>query len=171
MTKVTDYGLVLLTHLARQRPGDLCNARALAAETRLPVPMVSRICKLLVAGGLLEARRGVGGGFTLARIPAEITVAGILEVLEGPLALTECSQPASHESEGCEREEFCSVRDHTQRINQVLWEALGAVTLADLARPITPQFFTLDRDALPARIAATPACSSPQTAVASRGVS
>jgi len=154
-TKVTDYGLVLLTHLASTPEAGLANARGLAEATRLPAPMVTKICKLLVGHELLEARRGVGGGYALARPAQRITVANILEALEGPLALTECAEPEGH-GDGCEREGFCQVREHTQHINAVIWKALGEVTLADLTGPVSPSDTFTFGAALPLRIAATP---------------
>lgn len=154
-TKATDYGLVLLTHLASHPEAGLANARDLASATRLPAPMVTKICKLLVAHELLEARRGVGGGYALARPAGSISVADILAALEGPLALTECAEPEGH-GEGCDREGFCQVRDHTQHINAVIWTALGDVTLADLAGPVSAHSTFTVGASLPSRIAATP---------------
>ena len=89
MTKQTDYGFVLLTRLAAE-PERVVNAPDLAAETRLPLPMVSKILKLLARRGLLRSHRGVKGGYALARRPAEIHAAEILRALEGPVALTVC---------------------------------------------------------------------------------
>jgi len=154
LTKGADYGLVLLTHLAQQPEASLANARGLADATRLPAPMVTKILKQLVMARILDARRGVGGGYVLARPASRITVAEILEALEGPLALTECSEP-SGEGEGCERVGFCQVREHTQLINDTIWRALGEITLADLTRPASRELFQLGPP-LPSRIAATP---------------
>ena len=82
MTKQTDYGFVLLTRLAVE-PGRAMNAPELAGETKLPLPMVSKILKLLVRQGLLASHRGVKGGYALARPAAEIHAAEILRALEG----------------------------------------------------------------------------------------
>ena len=94
ITKQTDYGIVLLTHLAAQ-PERQLNAPELAAETQLPLPMVSKILKLLVREGLLLSHRGVKGGYSLGRPPAEITMAEIIASLEGPIAITECIDVAA----------------------------------------------------------------------------
>ena len=84
MTKQTDYGFVLLSHLANEAAGE-ANAPELASETKLPLPMVSKILKLLVRQGLLLSHRGVKGGYSLARPAAEITAAfGPKRSISGP---------------------------------------------------------------------------------------
>ncbi len=134
MTKQTDYGFVLLSALAAE-PESGANAPELAATTRLPLPMVSKILKLLARQGLLVSHRGVKGGYSLARPAGEITAAEIIRALEGPVALTVCIEGSPGE---CERETFCAVRGPWQRINQALFAALATITLADLAdRPGT----------------------------------
>ena len=89
ITKQTDYGIVLLTHLAAN-PERQYTAPELAAEARLPLPMVSKILKLLARDGLLASHRGVKGGYSLARPAEEISMAEIIAALEGPIAITEC---------------------------------------------------------------------------------
>jgi FeS assembly SUF system regulator len=131
MTKQTDYGFVLLTRLALE-PEQVVAAPELAGETRLPVPMVSKILKLLARHGLLASHRGVRGGYSLARPATAVTAAEILRALEGPVALTVCIDGTPGE---CVREAFCEVRRPWQVINEAVDSALGRVTLADLARP------------------------------------
>lgn len=131
MTKQTDYGFVLLSHLANEAAGE-ANAPELAAETKLPLPMVSKILKLLVRQGLLLSHRGVKGGYSLARPAAAITAAEILKALEGPVALTVCIEGSPGE---CEHEHYCTVRGPWQRINREIYTALAGVTLAELAAP------------------------------------
>ena len=104
ITKQTDYGIVLLTYLAGHTER-LFNAPELAAETHLPLPMVSKILKVLTREGMLASHRGVKGGYSLARLPEEISMAEIIAALEGPIALTECvevfySHPIACESIG-----------------------------------------------------------------------
>ncbi|MEO8276290.1 MAG: SUF system Fe-S cluster assembly regulator [Thermoanaerobaculia bacterium] len=129
MTKQTDYGFVLLARLAAE-PGRAMNAPELAGETQLPLPMVSKILKLLVRQGLLDSHRGVKGGYSLARPAQEIHAAEILKALEGAVALTVCVEGSPGE---CEREHFCTVRGPWQKINKAVFAALASVTLAELA--------------------------------------
>ena len=130
ITKQTDYGIVLLTHLA-VTPERSVNAPELAGETRLPLPMVSKILKLLVREGVLLSHRGVKGGYSLARLPEEISMAEVVAALEGPIAITECID----EGGDCSHEPFCAVRGRWHRINEALRDALAGITLAEMAHP------------------------------------
>lgn len=134
ITKQTDYGIVLLTHLAGT-PERQVNAPELAGETRLPLPMVSKILKLLVREGILASHRGVKGGYSLARPAEEISMSEVISALEGPIAITECIDDNS----GCSHEPFCAVRGRWHRINRALREALEEITLAEMAQPQQPQ--------------------------------
>jgi FeS assembly SUF system regulator len=149
MTKQTDYGFVLLSHLANEAAGE-ANAPELAGETKLPLPMVSKILKVLVRQGVLVSHRGVKGGYSLARPAQAITAAEILKALEGPVALTVCIEGSPGE---CEHEHYCTVRGPWQRINREIFTALEGVTLADLAAPAgAPRLVQLGQ-----RAAASPA--------------
>jgi FeS assembly SUF system regulator len=134
ITKQTDYGIVLLTHMAAT-PERRANAPELANETRLPLPMVSKILKLLVREGVLLSHRGVKGGYGLGRSPEEISMAEVISALEGPIAITECIDDHS----GCSHEAFCGVRGRWQRINTALRETLEGITLAEMAEQARPQ--------------------------------
>jgi FeS assembly SUF system regulator len=131
LTKQTDYGIVLLSHLVVS-PEEHHNAPGLARETHLPLPMVSKILKLLARSGLLESHRGVKGGYRLARSASQISVADIIAALEGPIAITECAPDSSEE---CSYEAFCRVRTNWQRINRAVRDALASVTLQEMAAP------------------------------------
>jgi len=133
MTKQTDYGIVLLTRFASAPMGHVHTARDLSEETLLPLPMVSKILKVLGRYGLLMSHRGVKGGYSLARRPDQITMIDIVGALEGPVAITECSleRPGA-----CTQEPLCPVRTHWQRINQVVRDALAGLTLAEMTQPL-----------------------------------
>jgi len=131
MSRISDYGIVLMAHLAGFQDGQPHAAREIAGEAGLPLPVVSKILKGLAREGLLVSHRGAKGGYGLARPPAEITADEMIEALEGPIGLTEC---AVHPGE-CAQESSCGVREPWQRINAVIRSALTGVTLADLAQP------------------------------------
>jgi FeS assembly SUF system regulator len=128
--KLTDYGTAVMTSLAQQ-PQRLQSAAEIAADLGLALPTVSKILKALVQHGLLISHRGAKGGYSLAAAPETITVAQIIAAIEGPIALTECSDTAKL----CGQESLCSVRGNWQRINKAVLTALQQVSLADLARP------------------------------------
>ena len=139
ITKQSDYAIVLMTYIVSSEDRWL-NASELATQAGLPQPIVSKILKLLTRGQLLESHRGVKGGYCLARSSSEITVAEIIEALEGPISVTECIEESPGE---CSQEAFCRVRGNWQRINHVLREALSEITLEEMARPGSDALVTL----------------------------
>ena len=91
MSKLTDYGIILLVHCASHPERSNFTARDLVEATRLPGATVGKILKRLTREGLLVSQRGVKGGYTLAHPATKIAVADIIAALEGPVAITECS--------------------------------------------------------------------------------
>ena len=132
LAKLTDYGIVLMTHMARDHKRVLFNARDLSHETRIPLPTVGRLLKGLNAASLLVSHRGAKGGYSLARPSDQITVADVVAALEGPISLTECTERPM----ACIHEMHCPVRFNWHLINDAIHGALSSVTLADMARPL-----------------------------------
>lgn len=140
ITKQTDYGIVLLTLLASE-PGRLFTAPELAAEARLPLPMVSKILKALARQELLRSQRGVKGGYSLAIAAEEISITQVIEALEGPIGITECIDDTPGE---CGLSEVCGVRSNWTRINRAIREALDRITLDEMSSNAMPaQLVTL----------------------------
>lgn len=130
LTKLTDYGIVLLTHIANTGPQAVHNSRDLASETRIPLPMVSKILKVLGRDGILASRRGSKGGYSLARPADEISVAEIVHTLEGPIGITECCDVSAS---NCELQILCKVKPHLARINRTVLDTLQGVKLSEFA--------------------------------------
>ncbi len=128
MGKLTDYATVVLASLA-QDPSRHRAAAELAESTRLKLPTVSKVLKGLQRAGMVISSRGAQGGYRLARSPGEITAAQILDVFEGPIAITECSGASSR----CGIERQCRVGGVWQRVNSAIRRALDDVTLHQLA--------------------------------------
>ncbi|HET6720356.1 MAG TPA: SUF system Fe-S cluster assembly regulator [Rhodocyclaceae bacterium] len=128
--KLTDYGTVITAHMARQ-PERVFAASELAAAGRVSVTTASKILKLLVQAGLLRSLRGARGGYALARPPGEISLAQIIDALEGPPGLTECSV-----REGlCAQEQWCTIRGNWQAVDRLIRQTLDHTSLADMMRP------------------------------------
>ena len=108
-------------------------ARDLAALSTLPLPTVSKLLKQLLQSGLLVSHRGINGGYSLAKEPADISVAEIVAAIEGPIALTECSSDVSGL---CDLEPSCPIKSNQRIISQVVRGALEKVTLSDLVQPL-----------------------------------
>lgn len=133
MTKMTDYAIVLMTECARHSARTIHTARDLAEGSRVPLPTVGKILKLLAKRRLLQSHRGVKGGYSLARRPVSISVADIIIAMEGPIALTECISDVPGK---CELERKCPVHSNWQRINEAVRVALGSISLDDMTREV-----------------------------------
>ena len=131
LTRQADYGILLLVQVASEPAGSVQAAPDLAAATGIPVPMVSKILKTLARAGLLVSHRGPHGGYHLASSPADISLANVIEALDGPIAMTACTG-GDHD---CSLETRCCVQPHWQHVNRAVVEALSRVSLADIAKP------------------------------------
>ena len=132
LSRLADYGIVIVTHLARR--GDRQqNAAEVAAATRIPQPTVAKILKGLARAEVLVSHRGARGGYGLARAADEISVAEIIEVLDGPIALTSCIELGPHD---CGIEDLCPARGNWQQINRAIRRALDGITIGEMARPM-----------------------------------
>ena len=129
LSNLADYAVVTMSQAARHCGGARTSASELATETGLPVPTVQKLVSKLSAAGLLRSTRGAGGGLQLARPAAAITVADIIEAVEGPIALTACIEGAD-----CLVEHDCRVKPHWPIVNEALRGALADISLAQLAR-------------------------------------
>ncbi len=133
LDKLTDYGLVLLTCIARSGNSSLRTARDLALESKLPLPTVSRLLQDLLKGGLLISQRGIKGGYALAKKPREISIGGVIAALEGPIALTVCSSGVVGL---CGLEASCAIKNNQRVISEAIRGVLERLTLADLMQPL-----------------------------------
>lgn len=130
LSSMADYAVVTMSAAARHCGGSRVSAAELAAETGLPVPTVQKLVSRLTAAGLLRSARGVGGGLKLARPAAAISLADIIEAVEGPIALTQCVDEARSD---CSLDACCSVKPHWPIVNEALRGALSQVPLTRLA--------------------------------------
>jgi FeS assembly SUF system regulator len=128
ISKLTDYATVILAALAVE-PDQVRTATALAEQTRIAAPTVSKLLKQLQRAGLVASTRGLHGGYQLSRPATQISAAAILDALEGPVALTDCS--AGHGN--CRIEATCRVSKVWQRLNLAIRRSLYEVSLAQLA--------------------------------------
>lgn len=127
VTKLTDYATVVMATLA-SAPERVHSAAELAERARLEPTTVAKVLKPLAQAGLVAGFRGASGGYRLARPARDIALIAIVEAIEGPLGMTECS--GEHSS--CEHEPHCGVQTHWRRINDVIAQTLSNITLADM---------------------------------------
>ena len=133
ISRLTDYGTVVLAHIASSGE-DLISAADVATATGIALPTVSKLLKSLARAGIVRSTRGARGGYQLARGAREISAADVIDALEGPVSITECSATDSH----CEHEGVCNVGGAWQQINVAIRRALDDVSLVDLLRTNSP---------------------------------
>lgn len=133
ISRLTDYGTVVLAHLARD-DAELVSAAEVATATGIALPTVSKLLKLLAKKEIVTSTRGPHGGYRLARDARSISAADVIDALDGPVSITECSARDSH----CDFEANCHVGSAWQRINVAIRRALNEISLADLLRSNSP---------------------------------
>ena len=130
LTHLADYAVVIMTAAARREAGARLSASELAQDTGVPLPTTQKLMGRLAAEGLLTSVRGAAGGFALARPAGEITLADIVEAVEGPIAMTVCSEGRTD----CALDAHCMVKPHMGVVGKASRGALGAVSLTELAQ-------------------------------------
>ena len=130
LSNMADYAVVVMGAAARHCGGARTSATELASETGIALPTVQKLVSILGKAGLLRSARGLGGGIQLARPAAAISLADIIEAVEGPIAMTGCINEATCH---CAIEPDCNVKPHWQPVNAAVKGALGQVSLASLA--------------------------------------
>lgn len=134
ITRQTDYGILLLSHMAARPLDEVHTAKDVAKLSKISLPMVSKTLKALARAGLVVSHRGVNGGYRLAMQASLISIGGVIEALEGPIGITECSfKPGA-----CEQEGSCPVQTNWQRISVAMRDALEKIPISELALPHSP---------------------------------
>jgi Rrf2 family protein len=129
LSKKADYALMAMKHLAQHASGSSTSAREIAEQYDIPIELMAKVLQRLVRIGLLASTQGTRGGYTLGRPAAAISVADVIEAIDGPFSVTACST----ENNDCEQFSKCSIRDPLWRIRERIAEALGTVTIAEIA--------------------------------------
>jgi len=125
--KLTDYALIIMSQMAR-RPAVQWRMEEVVDTTHLPLATVRKLMRALVAAGLVRSERGVRGGYQLSRLPELVSVAEIIAAIEGPIALTECSDGASE----CDRIGSCDMESSWPAINGLIYQLLRTLRLSDI---------------------------------------
>ncbi len=148
LSSLADYAVVIMSAASRHCGAALLaegkmNASTLSQETGVPLPTTQKLVSRLSAAGLIESTRGIGGGIRLARPPASISLANIVEAVEGPLAITCCTIEGNHD---CALEDNCTVKPHWGVVNQAIRKALADVSLASLSEsPATQKIKSMEQ--------------------------
>jgi FeS assembly SUF system regulator len=130
LSKKADYALIAMKHLAQRSQGGCSTcAREIAEQYDIPIELMAKVLQRLVRTGLLVSTQGTRGGYTLGRPSQTISVADVIQAIDGPLTVTACSS----ENNDCEQFHKCSIRDPLWQIRERIVSALGTVTLAEMA--------------------------------------
>jgi Rrf2 family protein len=129
LSKKTDYGLLALQYLATEAPAGVASARTIAARYDIPVELLAKVLQHLARLGFVVAQKGAHGGYHLARPAATISLAEVVQAIDGPLAITACGRP----DEQCEQFGSCTVRDPLSRVKDRILSVLQTTTLAEMA--------------------------------------
>jgi FeS assembly SUF system regulator len=132
LSKKADYALMAMKHLATHTDVASTSARAIAEEYKIPLELMAKVLQRLARRGLLTSQQGTRGGYTLSKAAPSISVAEIIEAIDGPLTVTACSS----EDEQCEQFTRCNVRDPLWRIKDRIISALATVSLAEIASEV-----------------------------------
>src|SRR5213595_954063 len=135
LSKKADYALMAMKHLALRDDRGSSSAREIAALYDIPIELMAKVLQRLVRRGLLFSQQGTRGGYHLSRTPVQITVADVIQAIEGPVTVTACST----EDGQCEQFSKCNVRDPLYRVRERILAALGECTIAELAADPPPQ--------------------------------
>ena len=130
LTSLADYAVVIMAAAARHPAGTRLSAAALADETGVPLPTAQKLMGRLAGAGLLTSARGTGGGFSLERAADAISLADIVEAVEGPIAMVSCADDARND---CALDSGCRVKPHLVAVSGALRGALAGVSLAQLS--------------------------------------
>jgi FeS assembly SUF system regulator len=130
LSKKADYALIAMKHLACRKAGaQSTSAREIAEQYAIPIELLAKVLQRLVRTGLLVSTQGTRGGYGLSRPPQSISVADVIEAIEGPLTVTACST----EKNSCEQYSKCNIRDPLWQIRERIVAALSDVTLSEIA--------------------------------------
>src|SRR2546430_6771361 len=134
LSKKADYALMAMKHLALHDDQGSSSAREIAALYNIPIELMAKVLQRLVRRGLLASHQGTRGGYKLARVPSEISVADVIQAIDGPVTVTACSTDEGQ----CEQFAKCNVRDPLWRVRERILSALGECTIAELAADPPP---------------------------------
>ncbi len=131
VNRLTDYATVVLIDMASS--GAVRPTHTISENTGIPLPTVAKLMKNLVRAGLVRSHRGVNGGYSLNQAPDTVTVADVIEAIEGPIAITACVETSE---EHCTYETLCPVQGKWNRVNDAVTDALREVTLGEMVADV-----------------------------------
>ena len=134
LSKKADYALMAMKHLVVHGDRGSSSAREIAEQYDIPIELMAKVLQRLVRRGLLASHQGTRGGYQLLRSPSQMTVADVIQAIDGPVTVTACVTDDGR----CEQFAKCNVRDPLWRVRERILAALGECTIAELAADVPP---------------------------------
>jgi Rrf2 family protein len=134
LSKKADYALMAMKHLALRGDRGSSSAREIAEQYAIPIELMAKVLQRLVQRGLLASHQGTRGGYKLARQPGQISVADVIQAIDGPVTVTACSTDDAR----CDQYAKCNVRDPLWKVRERILTALGDCTISELATDAPP---------------------------------
>src|SRR5436309_2217819 len=131
ISQKTEYALRAMIQLAQHKEGELTSAREISEKQRIPLRFLEQQLGALSRAGLVESFRGAGGGCRLARTPSEITVADVVDAIEGPFYPMFCLDPSDHK---CWQDSRCGLQDLWSDVHLAVRGVFERTTLAELGQ-------------------------------------
>jgi len=127
----TEYALMAIEHMIQKQKQEnvLSSVREISVQHKIPYPLLAKVLQKLAVKGMIKSVQGTKGGYVLAKNPADISVASIVEVFEGPFAVAECF---NGEKITCPQWDGCSIRSPFAELNTKIFHLLSQTTVADL---------------------------------------
>ncbi len=132
LSKKADYALMAMKHLATRPDAASASAREIAEAYDIPIELMAKVLQRLVRRGLLVSHQGTRGGYRLSRATSVISVADIIQAIDGPLTVTACST----DEESCDQFSKCSIRDPLWRIKDRIISALSTCSLQEISSDV-----------------------------------
>lgn len=134
-SKKADYGLMALQYMASVQFGDvtrnrIVNTKEIAEEHNIPVELLAKVLQTLAKSGIIESHNGPKGGYLLAREANAITIAQVLEAIEGPLGITDCYH--DKDASSCSQLERCNIRTPLLKVQDSIYQLLNSMTVEDM---------------------------------------
>jgi Rrf2 family protein len=129
LSKKADYALIAVRHLAKHGAASACSAADISEACGISGPLMAKVLQKLAKAGLVASRHGSGGGYHLARNPAEISAFEVINAIDGPLTITSCVTTRGE----CEQTLTCTVKEPLRRVNDSILQILKTVTISQMS--------------------------------------
>ena len=138
LSKKADYALMALQYMATVQYGEnafstnrLVNTKEIAEEHHIPLELLAKVLQALAKHEMVESQNGPKGGYLLAREPRDISIAQVLEAIEGPLGIADCYHERNDQT-ACDQMEHCNIRTPLLKVQESIVHLLSSMSIEDM---------------------------------------